>query len=442
MWTLSVRRLAKRLAPLTPFAALAAACLLAAAGVSSCLHKRSPSPAGRFTPGEVPIVRVLLSPRAVPGAAISSTSGCVLKSNGRPDGHGEVHRLDGGARVEVTRSGGVWRIGNQLLSERVVTVSPLAGGYVRFGIVFYRGKLVLTPAGPDAFNVINHVDLESYLAGVLPKELYSYWSPQTYRALAVAARTFAMYHMTHSGKTKEYDLGGGQAWQMYGGFSAETEKSWDAVRYTRGIVLAHGPENKERIFLAQYSACCGGRVNPAAVLRNAPSIQPLAGGQVCEDCAGCRQYRWKPVRVAKADIYRAVAAAYRQARSLNGLKEIRIVSSTPQGRAVWLDLVAPNGRSIRLRADDLRLCLIWSSLPEARGLYSMNCRIRDLGGEIEFYDGRGFGHGVGLCQWGAQGKAQKGGLCQWGAQGKAQKGWSAEQILQFYYPGARLFRVY
>ena len=424
MWTLSVRRLARRLAPVMPFAALAAACLLAAAGVSSCLHRRSPSTAGQFPPGQVPIIRVLLTSRAVPSATISSTGGCVLQADGR-----EIQRLQGGLdRVEVTRSGGVWRLGTQEIPGRQVTVSPLAGGYVRFGIVFYRGKLVLLPAGPDAFNVINHVDLESYLAGVLPKELYSYWSVQTYRALAVAARTFAMYHMTHSGRRKDYDLGGGQAWQMYGGFSAESDKSWDAVRYTRGVVLAFGPEDKERIFLAQYSACCGGRVNAAAVLRNAPGIKPLAGGQVCNDCAGCGRFRWKPVRITKADIFRTVAAAYRQARSMNGLKEIRVASSTPQGRAVWLDLIAPNGRRIRLRAEDLRLCLIRSRLPAARRLFSMNCRIRDLGNEIEFYDGHGFGHGVGLCQWGAQGKAQR--------------GWTAEKILHFYYPGAKLFRVY
>ncbi|MFW6133897.1 MAG: cell division protein, partial [Planctomycetota bacterium] len=59
---------------------------------------------------------------------------------------------------------------------------------------------------------------------------------------------------------------------------------------------------------------------------------------------------------------------------------------------------------------------------------SVNCDIRTEGNDIVFADGRGFGHGVGLCQWGAQGKAEA--------------GWSAERILEFYYPGARLIRAY
>ena len=58
----------------------------------------------------------------------------------------------------------------------------------------------------------------------------------------------------------------------------------------------------------------------------------------------------------------------------------------------------------------------------------MNCRINDVGSAIEFADGKGFGHGVGICQWGAQGKAERG------------MGW--EEILQFYYPGAKRMHAY
>ena len=67
-------------------------------------------------------------------------------------------------------------------------------------------------------------------------------------------------------------------------------------------------------------------------------------------------------------------------------------------------------------------------MPAAGRLYSMNCKMRDLGDAIEFHDGRGFGHGVGLSQWGAEDKARR--------------GWTAEKILEFYYPGAGIFRAY
>ena len=58
----------------------------------------------------------------------------------------------------------------------------------------------------------------------------------------------------------------------------------------------------------------------------------------------------------------------------------------------------------------------------------MNCKVRDLGDRFEFYDGKGFGHGVGLSQWGAQARAKK--------------GQPAEAILEFYYPGAKIYRAY
>ncbi len=95
---------------------------------------------------------------------------------------------------------------------------------------------------------------------------------------------------------------------------------------------------------------------------------------------------------------------------------------------MWVDLVGTHGRNVRLRAEDLRLALIRSSLFQGKQIASMNCRIVDVGGAIEFADGRGFGHGVGLCQWGAQGKADR--------------GWKAEEILKFYYPDSTLLPAY
>jgi len=278
------------------------------------------------------------------------------------------------------------------------------------------------------FIAVNHVDIESYLAGVLPRELYPTWEPEAYRALAVAARTFALVHMTTVGTRNDYDLGDTQASQVYAGLSAETGKSVGAVRSTYGIVLAFGEEGKERIFMTQYSACCGGRVNGAYVIRKANRIQPLMGGQVCEDCMACSRYRWPTVRVPKTLVHRALLGRYRAAAGLGGVRTIRVVSTTDYGRAVWVDVVGTTGRKLRLRAEDVRLALVFSRAPAARRLYSMNCEIRDAGQAIEFHNGRGFGHGVGLCQWGAQGKAEK--------------GWTGEQILHFYYPGAKLFRVY
>lgn len=399
-----------------------AVCVLAAATAVNCRCNeidRAGSPAIH----DVPAIRVLLTSAPVAEAVVGTTGGHWLKAGGRV----LVESDEALGPVKVRRKGAGWRIGPGYVEGGELVILPEPGHYVRFGETSYRGRLRLLPADGGLI-VINHLDVESYLAGVLSKELYRNWAPQTYRALAVAARTFAMYHMITFGARHEYDLGDTQASQVYGGLSGETERSWQAVRHTHGVVLAYGEPGSERIFMAQYSACCGGRVNGAYVIRSANRIPPLDGGQACDDCSACRRYRWGPVRVAKSDIHRALAARYGAVAALGSLSAIRVRTTTPHGRAVWVDAVGPAGRSVRLRAEDIRLALLYHGVPAARKLYSMNCRIVDRGESIEFADGRGFGHGVGLCQWGAQGKAAK--------------GWTAEQILRFYYPGATLYRVH
>ena len=382
--------------------------------------------AGPQGPVSVPEVRVRLTRRPIEVAEVSTFGGGghVLTVDGRT-----VTESAGAlSKTRVTRSGATWVFNARAVQGRQAVLRTTGESYIRLGKVAYRGELRLLPSGEKGFVAINRLDIESYLAGVLPKELYAGWSSDTYRALAVAARTFALYHKLTSGAGREYDLGADQSAQVYGGFTAETDKSLDAVRYTRGVVLTAGAKGRERIFMTQYSACCGGQVNAARVIRAAPDLAPLAGGQVCTDCRGCSRYRWAPVKVAKADLHGAILARYAAAAQLKDVALIREVTHTGYGRAIWVDVVDSRGKSIRLRAEDIRLSLLRSRVPAARSLYSMNCRIRDLGEYFEFHDGRGFGHGVGLCQWGAQGKAAA--------------GMTAGEILDFYYPGAVRLRAY
>jgi len=374
----------------------------------------------------VPVVRVKLTASPIQSASLAATSGYRLKIDGR------TFSSSGGALrpTDVTRLGDVWRIGAASAPGGLLELEPYQGGYASIGNVTYRGSLRLIAVDGDSFIVVNHVDMESYLAGVLPRELYPSWSPVTYRALAVAARTFALYHVKFTGPGRDFDLGAGEASQVYGGFSAETTKAWNAVRDTHGKVMIVKDGAHERLFMTQYSACCGGVVNGAYVIRNVPMVEPFMGGQRCDDCMSCPHYRWDTVTASKAEICSAITAAYpRTAADLSGgLASIRVAESTSYGRAVWLDVRSVNGGLVRLRAEDLRLAMQRTQTPAGRSLYSMNCSINDAGGAIEFRGGRGYGHGVGLCQWGAEGKAKR--------------GWSAGQILSFYYPGVVLMSMY
>jgi stage II sporulation protein D len=415
-----------------PLAVLTSICFLIAVAVSSCGGETTiwPIPGPQPPPqAAAATVRVLLTTSPVDSATLEPRAG----SRFLLDGDTLTVSRDAGPRLAVTRAGGAWRLNDLEARGDLLAVESPEGSYCKLNEVGYRGRLYFHPQGAGQFVVVNHVDMESYLAGVLAKELYIYWSRETYRALAVAARTFALYHKEHFGLGHDYDLGDNQASQVYGGAAAETPMSRQAVKDTRGVVLTYGRPGREQVFMAQYSACNGGVVNGAYVIRDAERIPPLEGGQADSDGQGCPHWRWPAVKISKADLFRAVRSSpYPSAGSLANVKEIRVASETPYGRMIWLDVLDSAGRAVRLRAEDLRLVLLRSGPPAAKGLYSMNCRIREVasepGGAFEFYDGRGFGHGVGLSQWGAEDKALR--------------GMNAEQILQFYYPGATLVRRY
>jgi len=382
-------------APLRHFALcsnLAVAALLAALlAVTGC--PRRPDRLAREAPLRtegVPVIRVRVA--AAPAMTIATSGPYRITVDGRT----VAAAGDPLPATTLQRRNGAFALLRGVHPGRTLTVAPAGRGRVRLGGVAYRGTMVFIADPAAGMIAVNHVNVESYLAGVLPRELYPNWAEATS--------------------------------QVYGGFSAETDRSWRAVHKTHGLVLGTGRGGQERLFRAHYSSCCGGRTNPVTVLYGpAVTAGPLAGGVLCNDCRACSRYSWPPVRISKDVIHKALAATYPRAAELQAVRTVRVVSEF-QGRPVWLDVVGPGGKEVRVRAQDLRLALLRRAPGAAKGLYSMNCRIRDDGDAIVFDWGKGFGHGVGLCQWGAQGKALR--------------GWSAEQILANYYPGSRLFRAY
>ncbi len=401
--------------------------------VSGC-PRHAVEPEFRAVPAGIPVIRVLIARvGSGEGVGIATTGSYTIFAAGRI----VADSMDPLPEGRLSHRSGGWSLHAAGYIGDKLTVSTRGRSCVRVGANSYRGKVVFSIDQAGRIVAVNHVDMETYLAGVLARELYQSWHIRTYKAQAIAARTYAMYEMGAFGKTHRYDLRADQSSQVYGGVSAETDKARRAVEETRGMVLAAGPEGREKIFRAYYSACCGGVTNSVYVITGPPVTSgPLAGGQTCRDCASCTRYRWAPVTVSKEVVYRALSRRYQQVVDLNGLKTIKIVEVADcagggadfKPRPVWIDVVGLNGRKVRIRAEDLRMSLLADGYPRAKRLYSMNCRVRDVGGSIVFDRGRGFGHGVGLCQWGAQAKAQK--------------GWPVEKILSAYYPGAKLFKAY
>jgi stage II sporulation protein D len=318
------------------------------------------------------------------------------------------------------------------MGEPVIRVK-LTGGHssppwVKKGA--YRGKIESVRLPNGNFVAVNVLPLDLYLQGVLAKELYGSWDLDTYRSQAIAARTFALFQILSTGSQRQWDVNNDETSQMYGGIAGETAKSRQAVRDTKGMVLMASLRGQMGIFCSFYSACIGGASQDPSEAWGDPVVPALAARKLGPIDAQCPKYAWPAVTVSKVDITRCVrnwgernGIAY-----LQGLGAIKTVTISKKnavtGRPVEFLLTDVGGKTAPIRAEEFRLALLYDPAGEAPKPFSSNFGIRDAGTAIELVNGRGYGHGIGLSQWGAQALALK--------------GWDYQQILTFYYPTAQV----
>ncbi len=327
--------------------------------------------------------------------------------------------------------------------------TPLAGSEVVIGperpYIFrlnghgYRGKLKLIVArGGQTFDVINVVPLEPYLAGVVGAEMPNYWEPQALQAQAIAARTYCLYIKNRFGVNRSYDVSRTQASQVYNGISAESTQVWDAVNRTYGKVLVTRESWSQPgsslnllnrgLFAAYYSSVCGGHTADSEKVFG-ESFETLRGVP-CSYCKGVAKlglFFWPMVQFDRETITRQLLQRYPGQQSLGGIKDIIVTEKSDYGkfsRLTGIKLVGETGRTDTLRGESLRLAID----PTGRQIKSMICHIVPWGDGWAFLSGRGWGHGVGMCQCGAEGMARRGS--------------SAEAILHHYYPGCEIVSLY
>jgi stage II sporulation protein D len=153
-----------------------------------------------------------------------------------------------------------------------IVLRPDKDGYVSTKGKWYHGKLMIKVVD-NKITVINDVDLENYIKGVVPSEMPSSWEFEALKAQAIAARSFALANLGKQAK-EGYDLKDNTEDQAYGGASAETNITNKAVEETHGLVLTYDM----KIISAYYSASAGGMTNTNAwggsvpYLRSVPSF--------------------------------------------------------------------------------------------------------------------------------------------------------------------------
>ncbi len=285
----------------------------------------------------------------------------------------------------------------------------------------YRGQLWVYKAGQNSLTAVNILDVEDYLGGVLAGELLGRFDAETFKVQAIAARTYALYQKLTRGKSRIYDVVDSVGSQVYHGSGAESTKALEAVKATAGLVLAYDAGAGLKIFNSYYSSTCGGWTQDASLVKNVLRIKPLAGAVRCDYCKSSPYYRWKPVSLTAQTITTNINRRYPKMK-LGLVRSIKPIKVTAGGRIAMLELTDSAGRRQRLRGEDFRLSV------GARILPSTHCKLRQEADRFVFYQGQGLGHGMGMCQYGAEGMANS--------------GFGALAILQHYYPAARIVRAY
>jgi len=289
----------------------------------------------------------------------------------------------------------------------------------------YLGSFRCFLSSEKRIHIVNNVEVETYVAGVVAREVWPTFADQAYRAQAIAARSFVLCQMKRR-QSKAWDVTDGQRSQVYAGLREDRtgRRASQATKFTEGIVCIYDNGKQSQIVRTYYSAACGGMTQSAAIFGPEDDIPPLAGGVACDYCriAPGNTYRWKPLRLTKREIYARITARNSSLKSLGKLRNVSIVKRSAQGRPVTIRLYGNNSQHEDMLVEQFRLSL------DGHQLRSSDFRMRVVGDIVTFDHGRGYGHGLGLCQWGMEGQARE--------------GKSAAQILRYYFPGSRLQRAY
>jgi stage II sporulation protein D len=270
----------------------------------------------------------------------------------------------------------------------------------------YVGRLDVLRNGDGVLAVVNDLPLEEYLVGVLRAESNERWPREALRAQAIVSRTYAAYHRVLN-IAKPYHIVASTAHQQFAGLVAASSPVRAAVQETAGQVLRWEGD----VFPAFYHTNSGGYTeDPRTVFaaRNMPGLRPV----VCRLAAGSPHFQWT-LDLRLDDLGELLKRGH---VGVGAVRSIEVTERTASLRATVVTVRGTAGTQ-RLRGNDFRRVVGYDTLKST--LFAVA-----IDGGVARFSGRGYGHGVGMCQWGAKGMAEQGA--------------SAGQILAFYYPGATL----
>lgn len=286
-----------------------------------------------------------------------------------------------------------------------LSIKPAEGGFVYVKDRWYRGQVRLITTA-EGITVVNELDLEDYLAGVVGKEMPRTWPQEALKAQAVAARSFALYRSSKQNNPL-YNLVNTTKDQVYGGIDGEAESTRLAVKATAGQILTYQGNVVEALFHANSG---GHTENSEQVFSG---IIPYLRG-VRDFDQKAPNFQWS-VNFSQAQLQERIPG-------LGNILSMTPQGTTTNGRVKLIQIVGEQGTKT-MKGREFRQALklkstLFQVAPQSELVASQSPSVpnKPAGFTIQ---GRGHGHGLGLSQWGALALAQKGSTYQ--------------QILQHYY---------
>jgi stage II sporulation protein D len=268
------------------------------------------------------------------------------------------------------------KVGNTQVAE--LWVKPQKGGYVWIGDRWYRGTVRIISDGRQLL-AVNHVDLEQYLYSVLGAEMSTTFPAEALKAQAVAARTYALYRR-QSAQKKLFDVDATQSSQVYRGLASEANTTQAAVNATLGQVMTY----QGKPILAAFHSASGGHTENVEDIwtDKVPYLRGVADYDL--DTPG---NEWNKV-VSLSELSKSL--------KVSNIKSISIDRTTQFGSVLSLKV-----------SGDTEASLLGKDLRTALKLRSLRFTITPSPAGYVF-KGRGYGHGLGMSQWGAYKLAERG----------------------------------
>ena len=295
-------------------------------------------------------------------------------------------------------------LGNTKSKINKLFIKPYYPESVSINGRMFRGDIQLIKNNMK-LSVINHIDLEDYVKGISVRETSHYWPIDSLKAEVIVFRTFALYKMQENSQ-KDFDLTSDIYSQVYSGRAAERYRINKAVDETRGLILTY----KGKVLPAFYHATCGGHTQDASLLWNIDT--PPLKGVSCDFCQDSPHFKWHNV----LSLEEARDALVKGGLRIESIKDIVILGKDKSGRITDLKITADK-KDMKISSKDFRDALGPNTIK------STNFQVKVVDHDVVF-EGLGWGHGVGLCQWGAYFMAKQ--------------GYTYKQILEYYYPGVQI----